>query len=33
VVDDLIEFTMENVPMTPDLTVPHTTTTASTISK
>src|SRR4026209_592300 len=33
VVDDLIKLTMENVLMTPDLTVPHTTTTASTISK
>jgi carboxylate-amine ligase len=33
VVDDLIELTMENVPATPDLTVPHTTTTASTIAK
>ena len=33
VVDDLIEMTMENVPDAPDLTVPKTTTTASTISK
>src|ERR1043165_1120660 len=33
VVDDLIELTMENVPATPDLTVPQTTTTASTIAK
>ena len=33
VVDDLIKMTMENVPDTPDLTIPKTTTTASTISK
>src|SRR5678815_2138507 len=33
VVDDLIKLTMENVTMTPDLTVPPATTTASTISK
>src|SRR4051794_18757978 len=33
VVDDLIKLTMENVSATPDLTVPKTTTTASTISK
>jgi carboxylate-amine ligase len=33
VVDDLIELTMENVPTTPDLTVPRPITTASTISK
>src|SRR3982751_2879391 len=33
VVDDLIKMTMENVPATPDLTIPHTTTTASTIAK
>jgi carboxylate-amine ligase len=34
VVDDLIKLTMENVPDTPDLTIPpQTTTTASTIAK
>ncbi len=33
VVDDLIKMTMENVTYTPDLTIPKTTTTASTISK
>jgi carboxylate-amine ligase len=33
VVDDLIEVTMENVPDSPDLTMPQTTTTASTIAK
>src|SRR4026209_574498 len=33
VVDDLIELTMENVSDTPDLSIPHTTTTASTIAK
>jgi glutamate---cysteine ligase / carboxylate-amine ligase len=33
VVDDLIEMTMENVSGTPDLSIPRTTTTASTISK
>jgi carboxylate-amine ligase len=33
VVDDLIKMTMENVPASPDLTIPHTTTTASTIAK
>jgi carboxylate-amine ligase len=33
VVDDLITLTMENVPLTPDLSMPQTTTTASTIAK
>jgi glutamate---cysteine ligase / carboxylate-amine ligase len=33
VVDDLIKMTLENVSETPDLSVPHTTTTASTIAK
>src|ERR1043165_5110845 len=33
VVDDLIELTMENVPKRPGLTIPHPTTTASTIAK
>jgi carboxylate-amine ligase len=33
VVDDMIKLTMENVSDTPNLTMPHTTTTASTIAK
>ena len=33
VVDDLVMLTMENVTQTPDMSVPRTTTTASTISK
>jgi len=33
VVDDLIVLTMENVPGAPDLSIPRTTTTASTIAK